>query len=91
MRELVELACNRPVELEESGGAGWSSNPGTPLPGADQPGLVVRVRTTGVLDRPADDPTEPDDAAAPVDEDLLARLLELVVPAHLPVRVDLVS
>ena len=91
VRELVELACNRPVELEESGGAGWSSNPGTPLPGSDQPGLVVRVRTTGVLDRPADDATEPDDADAPVDEDLLTRLLELVVPAHLPVRVDLVS
>src|SRR6185312_14527918 len=32
VRELVELACNRPVELEESGGAGWSDNPGTPLP-----------------------------------------------------------
>jgi phage tail-like protein len=89
VRELVELACNRPVELEESGGAGWSSNPGTPLPGADQPGLVVRVRTSGVLDRPADDASEPDDT--PVDEDLLTRLLELVVPAHLPVRVDLVS
>ena len=91
VRELVELACNRPVELEESGGAGWSPNPGTPLPGSDQPGLVVRVRTTGVLDRPADDPAEPDDADTPVDEDLLTRLLELVVPAHLPVRVDLVS
>ena len=52
VRELVELACNRPVELEESGGSGWSPNPGTPLPGSDRPGLVVRVRTTGVLDRP---------------------------------------
>ena len=52
---------------------------------------MVRVRTTGVLDRPADDPTEPDDIDTPVDEDLLTRLLELVVPAHLPVRVDLVS
>jgi phage tail-like protein len=89
VRELVELACNRPVELEESGGAGWSSNPGTPLPGADQPGLVVRVRTNGVLDRRDDSGDE--DVETPVDEDLLTRLLELVVPAHLPVRVDLVS
>jgi phage tail-like protein len=89
VRELVELACNRPVELEESGGAGWSANPGTPLPGSDQPGLVVRVRTNGVLDRRDDSGDE--DVETPVDEDLLTRLLELVVPAHLPVRVDLVS
>lgn len=94
VRELVELACNRPVELEESGGSGWSPNPGTPLPGSDRPGLVVRVRTTGVLDRSdeAAAPTGPDEAEpadAPVDADLLARLLELVVPAHLPVRVEL--
>ncbi len=96
VRELVELACNRPVELEESGGSGWSPNPGTPLPGSDRPGLVVRVRTTGVLDRPdeATAPTGPDEAEpadAPVDADLLARLLDLVVPAHLPVRVELSS
>jgi phage tail-like protein len=89
VRELVELACNRPVELAESGGAGWSPNPGTPLPGSEQPGLVVRVRTNGRLDRPDDSGDE--DAAAPVDEDLLTRLVELVVPAHLPVRIDLVS
>jgi hypothetical protein len=40
------------------------------------------------LDRPDD---SGDDDAAPVDEDLLTRLLELVVPAHLPVRIDLLS
>jgi phage tail-like protein len=95
VRELVELACNRPVELEESGGSGWSPNPGTPLPGSDRPGLVIRVRTTGTLDRSdASDwtgPDEPEPADAPVDADLLARLLELVVPAHIPVRVELMS
>ena len=96
VRELVELACNRPVELEESGGSGWSPNPRTPLPGSDRPGLAVRARTPGVLDRPdeADGPTGPDEAEpadAPVDADLLARLLDLVVPAHLPVRVELSS
>jgi phage tail-like protein len=100
VRELVELACNRPVDLEESGGSGWSVNPGTPLPGSDRPELVVRVRTTGVLDRPdeaadagdgagAGGPDEAEPAGAPVDADLLGRLLELVVPAHLPVRVEL--
>jgi phage tail-like protein len=91
VRELVELACNRPVELEESGGCGWSGTPGTPLPGSNQPGLVVRVRTDGVLQRPVDEPTDPDDHDVPVDEDLLTRLLQLVVPAHLPTRVELVS
>ena len=91
VRELVELACNRPVELEESGGAGWSPNPGTPLPGSDQPGLVVRVRTNGALNRRDDEGAEETEANTPVDEDLLTRLLELVVPAHLPVRLDLVS
>ena len=54
-----------------------------------QPGLVVRVRTTGRLDDP-DDPDDPDEDV-PVDEDLLVRLLALVVPAHLPVRVDLLT
>ena len=54
------------------------------------------MRTTGVLDRPdeATAPTGPDEAEpadAPVDADLLARLLDLVVPAHLPVRVELSS
>jgi phage tail-like protein len=90
VRELVELACNRPVELEESGGTGWSSTPGTPMPGADRPGLVVRVRTRAVLDRQDDSATD-DGTDVPVDADLLDRLLELVVPAHLPVRVELVS
>ena len=71
------------------GGSGWSPNPGTPLPGSEQPGLVVRVRTNLQLDRPDDVGDE--DATAPVDEDLLTRLVELVVPAHLPVRIDLMS
>ena len=91
VRELVELACNRPVELDESGGAGWSPNPGTPLPGSDQPNLVVRVRTNGALNRRDDEGAEETEANTPVDEDLLTRLLELVVPAHLPVRLDLIS
>ena len=96
VRELVELACNRPVELIESGGAGWSPNPGAPLPGSDRPELVVRVHTGGILERPDDQLADlPDDETdgrgGAVDADLLDRLLELVVPAHLPVRVELVS
>jgi phage tail-like protein len=90
VRELVELACNRPVELDESGGCGWSGTPGTPLPGSNQPGLVVRVRTNGVLERRDDEAAEEDEPNAPVDEDLLTRLVTLVAPAHLPVRVELI-
>lgn len=91
VRELVELAADRPVELQESGGAGWSPRPGTPLPGADRPGLVVRVLTSGARPATPDgtDP-DPDGAAEPVDAALLERLLALVVPAHLPVRLELV-
>jgi hypothetical protein len=45
--------------------------------------VVVRVRTTGVLDRPDEArpdrcPDEAEPADAPVDADLLARLLDLV-------------
>lgn len=82
VRELVELAAGRPVEIEESGGAGWSREPGSPLPGTDEPGLVVRVRT-GAAAPAGGDPDEP------VDADLLAQLLELVVPVHLPWRLEL--
>ena len=93
VRELVRARLQPARRAGGVGGSGWSPNPGTPLPGSDRPGLVVRVRTTGTLDRP-DEPTGPDEAEpadAPVDADLLARLLELVVPAHLPVRVELSS
>jgi phage tail-like protein len=76
VRELVELASGFPVELEESGGTGWSRVAGAQLPGRARPELVVRVRTGG---------------SPGVDEALLTRLLELVAPAHLPWRLELVS
>ncbi|HVN11598.1 MAG TPA: phage tail protein [Kineosporiaceae bacterium] len=75
VRELVELASGLPADIEESGGTSWSREAGAPLPGRGRPALVVRLRTGG--DRVG------------VDEDLLARLLELVVPAHLPWRLEL--
>lgn len=80
-----------PSSWRESG-AGWSPNPGTPLPGSDRPGLAAGAGTSGVLDRPdeAAAPTGPDEAEpadAPVGADPLAAP-DLVVPAHLPVRVE---
>ncbi len=85
VQELVELASGHRVELEESGGVGWSREAGTPLPGSDRPGLVVRVRSA----EPSRDRDPSDDGG--VDMELLARLLELVVPAHLPWRLELVA
>lgn len=75
VRELVELASGLEVEVEESGGASWSREAGGALPGRARPWLLVRVRTG--------------EEGADVDEDLLTRLLELVVPAHVPWRVEL--
>ena len=77
IRELVEAAVGLPVELDESGGVGWSVNAGAPLPGRDRPGLVVRIRTGSA---------RPDQAAV----EQLSQLFSLVVPAHLPWRLELV-
>jgi phage tail-like protein len=76
VRELVELATGRPVELEESGGAEWSREVGRPLPGTDRPGLLVRIRV--------DAPPLAESSAAPVTPAVVNRLLKLVVPAHIP-------
>jgi phage tail-like protein len=80
VRELVQLASGLPAEIEESGGTSWSREAGSPLPGRARPGLVVRVRTG---DRGG--------AQVDVDETLLSRVLELVVPAHVPWRVELLA
>jgi phage tail-like protein len=76
IRELVEAAVGLPVDLDESGGAGWSVTAGAPLPGRERPGLLVRVRTGSA---------RPDTAAV----EQLMQLLALVVPAHLPWRLEL--
>jgi phage tail-like protein len=76
VKELVEAAVGLPVDLDESGGAGWSVDAGAPLPGRARPGLLVRVRTGTA---------RPDRAAI----EQLTQLLRLVVPAHLPWRLEL--
>ena len=77
IKELVEAAVGLQVQLDESGGVGWSVEAGAPLPGRERPGLVVRVRTGAA---------RPDKAAV----EQLTQLLALVVPAHLPWRLELV-
>jgi phage tail-like protein len=74
--ELVEAAVGLPVELDESGGVGWSAVAGAPLPGRERAELVVRVRTGSA---------RPDKAAV----EQLIQVLGLVIPAHLPWRLEL--
>lgn len=57
------------VEVTDSGGATWSSRPGSALPGSPEPSLTVRVRV-------------PDPAA--VDIRRLDRVVSAVKPAHVP-------
>jgi hypothetical protein len=60
-------------ELSESGGAGWSTESGAPLPGDPEPTLHVRLRTP--------DPAE-------VDLDRLAAVVAAAAPAHVRTSVE---
>lgn len=64
------------VEIEESGGCTWSTEPGGALPGADRGALHVRVRVA--------DP-------ASVDRRRLDALIAEVKPAHLAHTVEIVE
>jgi phage tail-like protein len=45
IREAVEFAIGIEPEIVETGGAEWSANPGTALPGSEGNDVLVRVRT----------------------------------------------
>jgi phage tail-like protein len=62
-------------EIEENGACAWSATPGSPLPGASGPDLVVRVRV-------------PDPAG--VDVAQLERIVSASKPAHVPHHVEVV-
>jgi len=76
IRDALQLAAGpaASVVVEESGGTAWSTEPGAPLPGSDDVGLVITVTVTGGGD--------PADLARRVE-----RLATGVVPAYLPMRV----
>ncbi|GHJ45273.1 tail protein [Catellatospora sp. TT07R-123] len=68
----VAVAAGVPVEdvdVADSGGVSWSTDPAAPLPGQDVPKLAVRIR--------APDP-------ALVDQHVVAVALAAAKPAHLP-------
>jgi phage tail-like protein len=76
IRDALQLAAGpaATVEVEESGGTAWSIEPGAPLPGAAEAGIVVTVTLT---------------AGEPADvERRFERLAAGVVPGYLPVHLS---
>lgn len=49
--EAVRLVVDGDVEVTDTGGAGWSATPGGAVPGDAAPGVLVRVRAHGPVDR----------------------------------------
>jgi phage tail-like protein len=76
LRDAVRAYLDLDAEISEPGGAHWSSNPGTPLPGTRGGELLVRVRVA--------DP-------ASVDPRRLDAVVQAVVPAHIRFRVEVVA
>ena len=76
VKELLQAAAGLPVELDEPGAAGWSVDAGSALPGSPRPDVVIRILVGG-------------NAPEPGAVDLFTQLLTLVMPAHLPWRLEL--
>lgn len=74
--DLVEAYTGIRPEVEDTGGTSWSATPGEPLPGTDQFGVTVRLRT-------ADSST--------VDTARVERLLAGFVPASVLTTVEVVA
>ncbi len=75
LRRHVAIYAGVEPEIEESGACGWSSQPGSRLPGDRRPGLLVRVRVA-----------DPDS----IDVRRLDRLVAASKPAHVPHVVEVV-
>jgi phage tail-like protein len=71
--EHVRLVTGGEVEVADSGGCGWSPEPGGALPGSAGPGVRVTVRVA--------DP-------AAVDQRRLRRAVAVAVPAHVTTTVE---
>jgi phage tail-like protein len=76
LRAHLELLTGGTVEIEESGGAGWSTTADTPMPG--QPGFTLLARVS------VDDP-------AHVSPARLDALVATAKPAHVVHRVEVVG
>jgi phage tail-like protein len=76
LRAHVAIFTGGDVDVEESGGAGWSPRPGAPLPGSAELKLHVRVHL--------DDPSTTSEAR-------LDALVASAKPAHVPHTVEIVA
>jgi phage tail-like protein len=76
LRAQVELLTGGEVDLSDSGGVSWSTDPGGPLPGQDTPRLAVRVRVADPEQIPAG---------------LLDGVVTWAKPAHVVHRVEVVG
>ncbi|MFE5409425.1 phage tail protein I [Microbacterium sp. NPDC056569] len=76
IRDTLQLAAGpaATVEVKESGGTAWSTEPGAPLPGAAEAHIVITVTITG---------GDPGDI-----ERRFERLAAAVVPGYLPVHLS---
>jgi phage tail-like protein len=76
IRDALQLAAGpaATVDVQESGGTSWSTEPGAPLPGSDEVGVVITITVTG---------SDAADLARRCE-----RLAAGVVPAYLPVRLS---
>jgi phage tail-like protein len=72
----VALYAGVQPEINESGGCGWSREPGTPLPGSPVPSLTVHLRLA--------DPSN-------VDPSVVERIVRSCRPAHIPQDVRVTS
>jgi phage tail-like protein len=73
IRTIVELTTGQAAEIRESGGTDWSQDPHASLPGWQDPGLIVRLRT----------------AHPRVEDSRLRALIAAFVPANVPWRLEL--
>lgn len=78
LREQIALFTGLEVEIEESGGVGWSETPGGPPPGDESFGLVVRLHAGG-------------EDAVDLDVNRVAAIVRLSAPAHVPHRLEVVT
>jgi phage tail-like protein len=74
--EQVRLVTGGEVAVADSGGCGWSAEPGAPLPGEDRPAVRVTVRV-------------PDPAT--VDQRRLRAAVAAAVPAHVATTVEVIG
>jgi len=76
IRDALQLAAGpaATVEVEESGGTSWSTEPGAPLPGSDDVGVVITITVTG---------GDPANLARRFE-----RVAASVVPAYLPTHLS---